>query len=85
MKILSRSLNDEAVRRALSAYYRYRGYGGSPDAHSSSEHVQHEGLEYVVLANGFETLAVHRLGNNDRLRRLRRWPEAMNNAPTGLD
>lgn len=64
--------------RAWRAYFRYpgeaildqpaRGLGGLRE---------HKGKAYVVLENNYRTLAVYRVCNDGRLRRLMRWPKAI--------
>jgi hypothetical protein len=39
--------------------------------------VEHEGKTYVVLHNARGTLAVYRVRNSGLLKRLRRWPAAL--------
>lgn len=41
------------------------------------DEVHHDGLHYVRLANVNGTLAVYRVSNAGQLRRLKRWPSAL--------
>jgi len=73
--------DEDLTRRAFAAYFRNPA-PGVPDAmplqpSNTSGVVTHDGLTYIELHNGSGTLAVYRLLNNGRLKRLRRWPEAI--------
>lgn len=65
----------ETVRRALSAYYR-TGSVTVPDEHASGERT-HDGKGYVVLGRENAVLAVYRVKAGGVLRRMRRWPKAV--------
>lgn len=65
----------ETVRRALSAYYR-TGSITMPDESVSGERM-HDGKGYVVLAGQDAVLAVYRMKAGGGLRRMRRWPKAV--------
>ena len=67
---------DEITRRAFSAYFRSGGDDVAQPA-SSSGPVTHDGKQYVVLDNVNGVLAVYRLRNDGKLKRLRRWPAAL--------
>jgi len=60
--------------RALAAYYR-TGY--QPKQHSYTATVEHNGLTYVTIYNTYELLAVYRVRNDGVLKRLKRWPSAL--------
>lgn len=60
------------VRRAIGAWYR-SGEEIIPNNHSYVASDSH-GREYAVLINVNGPLAVYRLRNDGRLKRLRRWP-----------
>ena len=64
----------ETVRRALSAYYR--SDSTVPDEQASGERT-HNGKQSVVLERHREVLAVYRGQPNGLLRRMRRWPKAV--------
>jgi hypothetical protein len=61
------------TQRALAAYWRTGGF----DAPGDVSVADHEGLKYVVLTNIRGVLAVYRVLNNGALKRLRRWPKAL--------
>ena len=63
------------ARRALAAYFRT----GGDEQTSTADVVEHEGLNYVVLSSATSTLAVYRIRNDGVLRRMRRWPPAIEN------
>jgi hypothetical protein len=65
---------DDLTRRAFAAYFRE---GGFDQPAGDSGVVEHEGKEYVELHNTNGTLAVYRVRNDGKLKRLRRWPEAL--------
>jgi hypothetical protein len=64
--------DDDLIRRALGAYYRS---GGFDIPAGESGVVMNDGLVYVRLFNGSRVLAVYRLDNAGRLKRLKRWPK----------
>jgi hypothetical protein len=67
---------DELTRRAFAAYFR--SDGESADMPSSpAAMVTHEGKTYVVLENSYRALAVYRVRTSGQLKRLRRWPAAV--------
>ncbi len=69
----------DPVARAFAAYYREsarEGYLYQQPANTSGE-VIHDGLRYVVLENSNEILAVYRIKPDGLLRRLKRWPKAL--------
>jgi len=76
-------LDDPAiVRRALAAWYSTdeTEAPGHPDP-AASHHVRLHGHEYVVLRDGYSLLAVYRLRNDGKLKRLRRWPGELKGSP----
>jgi len=65
------------INRAIAAYYRNATRTGAiPDqsSYEANSLVEHEGKQYVVLANSYRTLAVYRVRNDGMLKRLRRPP-----------
>ncbi len=76
-------LDDPAiVRRALAAWYGTdeTEAPGHPDP-AASHHVRLAGHEYVVLRDVNSLLAIYRLRNDGKLKRLRRWPRELENNP----
>lgn len=70
-------MNDEDAnlrRRALAAYFRS---GGDFQPSSASGVQIVGGKKYVLLAAGGKVLAVYRVENIGRLKRLRRWPKEL--------
>lgn len=67
-------MEQDLVKRAMKAWFRA---GGEDLPSNLSDEVSHNGLRYVVLANVNGTLAVYRITNNEKLRRLKRWPKAL--------
>lgn len=67
-------VSTDLVRRAFAAWFRT---GGTDQPANTSSVEAHEGHEYVVLRNAGGTLAVYRVKNDGVLRRLRRWPSAL--------
>lgn len=65
---------NDLKRRALAAYYQYRG--GS-DFTPEPEVVEHNDKTYVVIYGNAEKREVYRLRNDGVLRRLRRWPQGL--------
>ena len=70
--------NDDPVRRALAAYYRSAGSDGYDKPANTSGEAEHDGHRYVVLRNTGGVLAVYRIRNDGKLKRLRRWPTEIN-------
>jgi hypothetical protein len=71
---------DDLTRRAFAAYFRTASQDGasSPDQPAdTSGPVEHNGRTYVVLRNVNGTLAVYRVRISGQLKRLRRWPAAV--------
>lgn len=71
-------MDDEALtRRAFAAYFRSDGeYAPIPSGATSGLTV-HNDKPYIALRNSSDTLAVYRVGSDGILRRLRRWPKAV--------
>ena len=73
---------DDLTRRALAAYFDRSGTGsGWPEPGwptRSSGPQEHDGRQHIVIKDGQEILAVYRLRNDGQLKRLRRWPRALN-------
>jgi hypothetical protein len=71
------TMDDEALtRRAFAAYFRSGGEYALRPANTSGV-VEHKGKWYVELHNCTGTLAVYRIRNGGFLKRLRRWPKAV--------
>jgi len=62
---------NEMVRRALGAWFRY---GGMDQPANSSGVRTHQKKKYVVLENIRGILAVYRIKPDGYLKRLKRWP-----------
>lgn len=60
------------VKRAEKAYFKS---GANQQPANTSGISTHGGKEYVVLENVNGILAVYRILNDERLRRLKRWPK----------
>jgi len=71
---------DELTSRAYAAYFRTEGPEAQQPAEDMSGAVEHEGLTYVVLRNVNGVLAVYRLRPQGILKRMKRWPSALNDA-----
>lgn len=65
---------DALVRRAFAAWFRS---GGTDQPANTSDMVKLGGLGYVVLRSVRGPLAVYRVRNDGMLKRLKRWPEAL--------
>jgi hypothetical protein len=64
-------MQDDLTRRAFAAWFR----AGAIDQPANSSGVRmHDGKQYVVLENARGTMAVYRVRNDGKLKRLRRWP-----------
>jgi hypothetical protein len=70
---------DELTRRALAAYFRTAG-GNAEQPESGSGVTELDGLTYVVLRNVNGILAVYRVRPAGLLKRLKRWPPALEEA-----
>jgi hypothetical protein len=66
--------DDDLRRRAFAAYFK-AGATDQPSNQSGVEVVG--GLKYVHLRSAGRTLAVYRVENVGRLKRLRRWPKEL--------
>ncbi len=66
--------DDDLTRRAFGAYFRSGGWD-QPANYSGVD--WHNGKAYVVLVNCNGILAVYRVQNDGVLKRLRRWPAAL--------
>lgn len=62
----------------MAAHFRYSeaSFPDQPDAKASGLRL-HKRLRYIVLRNVRGTIAVFRIQNDGQLRRLRRWPAAL--------
>lgn len=73
----------EYVDRALAAYHRAKRSPGEvykQPSRSDSGEVEHASKRYVVLANVNGILAVYRIKVDGFLKRLKRWPAALDQA-----
>ena len=68
---------DDLTRRAFTAYFRS---GGTDQPSGGPATTTHGGKQYVVLRNARGLLAVYRVRNDGMLKRLRRWPSALEQA-----
>ena len=66
----------DLIQRALAAYHRAAQYP-LEDMPSGGVERTHKKLSYVVLSNRYRPLAVYRVRNNGMLRRMKRWPAAL--------
>lgn len=67
---------DDLTRRAFAAYFRTAGPNVDQPA-SSSGYERVNGRGYVVLRNVRGVLAVYRVRTSGALKRLARWPAAL--------
>lgn len=67
--------DDDLKRRALSAYFKS---GGVDQPSNQSGVMDVDGLRYVRLFSAGQMLAVYRVDTVGRLKRLKRWPKALN-------
>lgn len=65
---------EDLKRRALSAYFKS---GGTHQPSSASGVMDVDGLRYVRLFAAGRMLAVYRVDTVGRLKRLKRWPKAL--------
>lgn len=63
-------------RRAQAAFFRHTGLELFQQP-SGVEVIKHKRLTYVLLKNGQGTLAVYRVRSGGMLRRMKRWPKAI--------
>lgn len=71
------AMSQRIIERAWRAYLTAAGLDAErPTSRSTVETV--EGLTYVVLRSDRIVLAAYRLTNRSKLRRLKRWPLALN-------
>lgn len=71
---LVEDVEDDLRRRGFAAWFRT---GGTDQPSGSSGVHTVDGLKYVALHNGGKMLAVYRVDNQGRLKRLRRWPKEL--------
>ncbi|HVB77452.1 MAG TPA: hypothetical protein VNI34_06590 [Candidatus Nitrosotalea sp.] len=69
--------DEDTLRRAFAAYFRYSDNAYPIQPANDSYHAEFQGKEYVVLQNANGVLAVYRVRNDGKLKRLRRWPGAL--------
>jgi len=72
-------MDNDLLMRAMAAFFRSCGEDGAPQQPSASaSHVRSfEGKTYVMLNNANGVLAVYRVKPDGILKRLRRWPKAL--------
>jgi hypothetical protein len=69
---------DDLTKRALAAYVKSDGPAAVKVSERNSGPVKHKGRSYVVLrGQRGAVLAVYRYRTSDMLRRLKRWPVAI--------
>ncbi len=68
--------DDDTLRRAFAAYFRYAG-DQSPIPATTSYCCEFQGKRYACLENVNGLLAVYRVRNDGKLKRLRRWPAGL--------
>jgi hypothetical protein len=68
---------DDLTSRAFAAYFRSESGIVDQPANDSGP-AEWAGKQYVVLRNVNGVLAVYRVRNSGALKRLRRWPSALN-------
>lgn len=70
----------DPFQRALAAFYRSAKWPETPmePSQALSGMTTLNGLEYVVLRNTHQVLAVYRVRNDGMLKRLLRWPKELN-------
>lgn len=61
----------DLIRRAMAAHLRG---GGTPGDIRGHAHTRGDGKTHVALTQGGRTVAVYRVRNDGKLKRLRRWP-----------
>lgn len=66
--------DDDLKRRAFAAYFKS---GGTDQPSGQSGVLDVDGLRYVRLFSGGRMLAVYRVDTVGRLKRLKRWPKAL--------
>ena len=66
--------DDKLIHRAYAAYMRSGACAPAPKA---SCVVEHDGLQYVALRVNDALLGVYRVTTSGALKRLRRWPKAV--------
>lgn len=68
---------DALKTRAYAAYFKHEGHDAPQPAETDSGATEHGGKQYVALRNRNGMLAVYRVRNDGMLKRLRRWPPAL--------
>jgi len=71
------------LQRAFAAWFCGSTLGPTPAYPSqvrSRDDITVEGKRYVILANSDQVLGVYRIKNDGLLRRLKRWPKAVEQA-----
>jgi hypothetical protein len=75
--------DEDLLRRAYAAAFRaakLKGYVFMQPSDRRSTVEELNGRRYVVLANGYETLAVYRVRNDGMLKGLKRWSKELDAA-----
>ncbi|MBR0568008.1 hypothetical protein J5J83_17945 [Azoarcus sp. L1K30] len=69
---------DDILKRAIAGYFRY-GDSATTNQPSTADSgvVEHEEKQYAVLRNVNGVLAVYRVRTDGVLKRLKRWPAAI--------
>lgn len=70
-------LSNKYNQRALAAYWKTAQEGAPIPRAQSDLYEDDQGKYYVVLSNSTDILAVYRVRNDDVLKRLKRWPNAL--------
>lgn len=71
----------DEVRRAFAAWFRSAGREAVPEQPlPTSAMYEHAGKRYVRLEGTNGTLVIYRVRNDKMLKRMRRWPKALDAA-----
>jgi len=68
---------DALKARAYAAYFKTEGREAAQPSEVDSGEIEHGGKQYVALRNRNGILAIYRVRNDGMLKRLRRWPAAL--------
>jgi hypothetical protein len=71
---------NQYANRAMGAYYKAAEKAGEHASHPRAPELwtSEAGRYYVVLRNVNGVLAVYRVKNDEKLKRLKRWPSDLN-------